>query len=279
MLQLNLRIRKFFITMYKKFWSCIFRLVFGREWFAKHKEYDKLVWVRHLFEILLSGYVRRVGNLAQIKLPNGMIVLLPFGVDMGIIVREIFIDEVYDRFYKPRDNDIVIDVGAHVGLFSLKVCRSVKRVIAIEPHPFNYKLLLTNLRLNRIENVTPMKLAISNYSGTAKLYLGKESSDHTIKPLSKMSHSSSIDVECDTLDNCCKTLSKVNFIKIDVEGAELDVLKGSERILTDNDLFLAIAAYHYPKEIIEIAKFLQARGMKVFSDGAYIYAFKRKRHK
>jgi len=62
------------------------------------KEYDKLVWVRHLFEILLSGYVRRVGNLAQIKLLNGIIVLLPFGVGIGIVIREIFIDEVYDRF-------------------------------------------------------------------------------------------------------------------------------------------------------------------------------------
>jgi len=54
-------------------------------------------------------------------------------------------------------------------------------------------------------------------------------------------------------------------------------LKGSERALANNDLFLAIAAYHYPREVSEIAKFLQARGMKVFCDGAYIYAFNRKR--
>ena len=138
--------------------------------------------------------------------------------------------------------------------------------------------MLTNLHLNRIENVTPIKLAISNYSGIAKLYLGRGSSDHTIKPLFKMSHSSSIAVQVETLDNLIDEigLSKVNFIKIDVEGAELDVLKGSERTLANNDLFLAIAAYHYPEEIFEVAKFLRARGMKVFSDGAYIYAFKQK---
>jgi len=271
-------IKKVLVTAYRMFWSCIFRLIFGREWFARHRNYNKLVFARHLIEILLSGYVRRIGNLAQIKLLNGMIVLLPLGVDVGIVVREIFIDQVYDCFYKPCDNDIVIDIGAHVGLFSIKVCRSVKRVIAIEPHPFNYKLLLTNLHLNKIENVTPYKIAISNYSGIAKLYLGRESTGHTIKPLSEMSRSSSIVVKVETLDNLLDEidLSKVNFIKIDVEGAELEVLKGSERTLANNNLFLAIAAYHYPKEIFEIAKFLRAKDMKIFSDGTYIYAFNRK---
>ncbi|MEM2399546.1 MAG: FkbM family methyltransferase [Candidatus Bathyarchaeia archaeon] len=70
-------------------------------------------------------------------------------------------------------------------------------------------------------------------------------------------------------------LKRVNFIKIDVKGAELDVLKGSERVLAENDhLFLAIVAYHYAEETLEVAEYLRTRGFKVFINGEYVYAFK-----
>jgi len=66
----------------------------------------------------------------------------------------------------------------------------------------------------------------------------------------------------------------VSFIKIDVEGAELDMLKGAEKTLRNNELFLAIATYHYPQEPYEVAKYLRAHGFRIFSDNNYVYAFK-----
>jgi FkbM family methyltransferase len=136
-----------------------------------------------------------------------------------------------------------------------------------------------NLQLNKIGNILPIKSAVSNYSGEAKLYTLNGSLSYTIKSLPKNVISAkmkSIIVKVKTLDRLIDEigLNKVNFIKIDCEGAELDVLEGAERILSNNDLFLTIAAYHYPGEIFEIAKFLSAKGMRVFSNGAYVYAFK-----
>ncbi|MEM1661099.1 MAG: FkbM family methyltransferase [Candidatus Bathyarchaeia archaeon] len=103
------------------------------------------------------------------RLPRGIIAIQPFGIDGGIIVREIYFEQVYDRFYRLQNDDVVVDVGAHVGLFTLKVAKSVKLVLAVEPHPFNYRLLTVNVALNKLNNVTPVKLALSSYSGKAKL--------------------------------------------------------------------------------------------------------------
>ena len=60
-----------------------------------------------------------------------------------------------------------------------------------------------------------------------------------------------------------------------MEGAELDVLKGSQKVLTENyHLFLAIVAYHYAEETLEVVEYLRTRVFKVFTNGEYVYAFK-----
>jgi len=209
------------------------------------------------------------------KLPRGITAIQPFGIDVGIVTREIYFEQVYDKFYRLQNDDIVVDIGAHVGLFTLKVAREAELVVAVEPHPFNYRLLTMNIALNKLENVIPVKLALSNYSGKAKLYL-RSTASHTLKG-QWFRLESWLEVEVETLDRLIDELrlNKVTFVKIDVEGAELDVLKGSERVLTENDcLFLAIATYHYPEEVFEVAKYLLMKGFKVFTNGEYVYAFK-----
>jgi len=69
-------------------------------------------------------------------------------------------------------------------------------------------------------------------------------------------------------------LSKVDFIKIDVEGAELDVLKSATKTLEENSVFLAITAYHTPESVQEVSRYLQEKGFRTFSLFQYVYAFK-----
>jgi hypothetical protein len=83
-------LKKVLISGWITSWSAIFRLIFGREWFTRYREYKSFIFARRLLEILFTGYVRRVGEIAQFKLPNGMIALLPFESNMGLAVREIF---------------------------------------------------------------------------------------------------------------------------------------------------------------------------------------------
>ena len=280
----NYSLRRVLADLCRIFWSGLFRLIFGKGWLAKHKKYVKLEWAHHhLLQDLLYYYVRRIGNLAQSKLPDGIMLQPLDSISLINVNKEIYLDQVYDGFYKMREDDVVIDVGAHVGLFTLKAAKRARTVVAVEPHPFNYRLLLRNIAFNRLRNVIPVNLALSNYDGISKLYIGKDSVSHTTKKEMRSISPPCIEyleVEVKTLDRLADELKlgKVTFIKIDVEGAELHVLKGAKRLLAGNDVFLAISAYHTSMQPYEIYRYLRRRGFTVFSfefnKMTYIYAFK-----
>jgi tRNA G37 N-methylase Trm5 len=71
-----------------------------------------------------------------------------------------FADEYYPVHLK--EDDVVLDVGANIGAFTIRVARKVKRVIAIESEPQNFRLLLENIKINNIQNVLPINLAVSD---------------------------------------------------------------------------------------------------------------------
>lgn len=64
-----------------------------------------------------------------------------------------------------KADDIVIDLGAHIGLFSLAVCRKVAQVFALEPDEENFHYLVDNIQQNNITNITPIKKAIAMETG------------------------------------------------------------------------------------------------------------------
>ncbi len=111
--------------------------------------------------------------------------------------------------------------------------------------------------------------------------LSNKSSNHSIKKempdILSPHRYVEVEVEVKTLDQLMDELkiSRVSFIKIDVEGAELDILKGGKRLLRENDVFLAIAAYHTPTEVYEVSRYLLRNGFRVFTLARkYVYAFK-----
>lgn len=184
--------------------------------------------------------------------------------DAGVFL-EIFQAEVYEQIWHPHLGDVVIDIGAYVGMFTVKASEAVGcagQVIAIEPCPESFRLLKTNT--DGYLNVRLIKAAIMNEIGMGKLYYSKaKAANSLIKQSNKY-----IEVETMTLDWLLKSLqlSRVDFIKIDAEGAELEVLKGATETLAKGTR-LVIAAYHTAKdgkrEIGEVAKYLQDIGYKI----------------
>jgi FkbM family methyltransferase len=227
---------------------------------------------------LFSYYVRGVGrDVIQSRLPDGVI-LQP--LDSSFENYIIYRSKIFEMFYKIQDDDVVIDVGAHVGIFTLKAARKAKNglVVAVEPSPFNYKLLRYNLDYNNIENVIPINRALSNYSGTIKLYVGTDSLSHTTSEKRKVSNfvtERCVQVKTQTLDELVDNLKlhKVSFIKINAEGAELSILEGAERTL-QSDVSLVIAVDHYPGEIEDVSGYLQRRKYEVcpYEHMRFVYA-------
>ena len=178
---------------------------------------------------------------------------------------EIFKDEVYEQMWKPKPGDVVLDIGAYVGMFAVKASRMVGeggRVIAIEPSPENYELLARNCL--GLENVVLVKKAIMATTGSGLLYYSKSAAANSLITRWKRY----VKVVTITLDDLMEDLGldKVDIIKVDAEGAELDVLKGAQNVLAKGTR-LVIAAYHTARngkaEIAQVTEVLRESNYKV----------------
>jgi FkbM family methyltransferase len=131
----------------------------------------------------------------------------------------------------------VVDIGANVGYYTLVAARlsgNKGKVFAFEPEPNNYALLVRNIELNNYRNVTPIKMAVSNRTGEASLFLNKETGAHGFLP-DREGVVGVATVETTSLDEYFKSGEcPINIIKIDVEGSELSVLAGMQNIVSYN---------------------------------------------
>jgi FkbM family methyltransferase len=150
---------------------------------------------------------------------------------------------------------VVIDIGAHIGLFAVRAAQLIKeggRVYAFEPAPKTNALLLKTIQINGMENIIePRNEAIAEKDGVTHFNASDTEGDNSnsLVEYRKDRHLNKIEVRIVSVDNFIrsKNLSKVNFIKIDAEGYEYNVLKGAEQTFK-KFLPKAILALH-PKAI------------------------------
>jgi FkbM family methyltransferase len=128
---------------------------------------------------------------------------------------------------------VFIDIGAHSGYFTLLAARNVAesgRVLAVEPNPKIANQLRENLNASNIHNTTIEQIACNEHGGAAVLYV-HDDSNSSASSLSEVNvHSGNqIAVQCQPLDEVVErhALNRVDLIKIDVEGAELSVIRGA----------------------------------------------------
>ncbi|MFN2303118.1 MAG: FkbM family methyltransferase [Anaerolineales bacterium] len=127
-------------------------------------------------------------------------------------------------------DSIVYDIGANVGYFSLLAAVLVGKggqVFAFEPLPRNVAFLRKHVALNRLENVTVIEAAVSGHSGEAAFQFGASDS------MGHLGEKGDINVQLISLDDWLTEgkLASPDFIKIDVEGAEYEVVCGAQKLL------------------------------------------------
>ena len=137
------------------------------------------------------------------------------------------------RYLKVPRGGVFVDVGAHVGKYAIpmaKVVGSEGLVIVVEPHPDNYKQLVENVKLNRVKNVVALNIAAWSEESEMKLFIGDVHGHHSLVYDFGRGF---VFVRAKPLDDVLEELGvgRVDCIKVDVEGAELEVLKGMRRTL------------------------------------------------
>lgn len=153
------------------------------------------------------------------------------------------------------NGDIVFDVGANIGWYSLLLDRiagqSNARIYSFEPDPSNYALLRDNVRRNDCTHVVPLQNAVADRAATMTLHLYGDTNRgrHSMLPLHD---GESVEVEAVTLDDFCTTESidaaPVRFMKIDIEGFELMALRGAENTLARAQLVMLEYSPRYMTE-------------------------------
>lgn len=159
-------------------------------------------------------------------------------------VTKIFLNEIHE-------GDIVIDIGANIGYFTLLAARLVGekgKVFAFEPEPNNYDLLLKNIEINNYKNVIPIQKAVSNENKTTKLFLRQDSSMNSLLEGFNANPSiGDISIDTVTIDNFFKDnplKSKIKLIKMDIEGAEMQAILGMLDLIKENKELVIITEFN-----------------------------------
>jgi FkbM family methyltransferase len=137
-----------------------------------------------------------------------------------------------------QPGNTVVDVGAHKGAYLYWLQKAVGtggKVFAFEPQPSLFRYLEQITASMKWNNVMLKKCALSDSTGTRKLYVPNENSPGaSLETVAGSAHGSSYNCQTDTLDNQLRGAAKITFLKIDVEGHELQIFHGAKQILSQH---------------------------------------------
>lgn len=216
------------------------RLPFGSSWIARNDACGRMI-LRNKFENIESMFIER-------SLEPGMIAL---------------------------------DIGAHHGYYTLLASKQVGpsgQVVAFEPSQRERQRLIHHVQINSCSNVRVEEMALSETEGRADLYVvdGKETGCNSLRPPETRQSTDAIEVKVARLDDYMRqqNLRHVDFVKMDVEGAELSVLKGAVDFLERKPrpiIFCEVQdirtrPWGYPAR--EIVNFLLERGFRWYVPAA-----------
>jgi FkbM family methyltransferase len=142
----------------------------------------------------------------------------------------------------------VLDIGAQSGFYSLLLSRLVGpdgMVFAFEPLPANFRVLEENLSLNSIQNVMIRREAVSDFSGNISFEFPREEVSLIAGPLLESDNLGAFQVPAISLDDFVRqTGQPIQFIKMDVEGAETAVLRGAVQTLKAFHPAMVVELHH-----------------------------------
>jgi FkbM family methyltransferase len=159
--------------------------------------------------------------------------------------------------YLPKEGDVVVDVGAGVGEELMILSRSVGesgRVFAIEAHPKTFRALSYNNSQNKLTNTVLLNVAVSHAVGSVLI---EDLSDSLANKLMTTSTNNSIRVDAITIEKLADAydLTKINYLKVNIEGAEQLLIKGiGEAIHKIENIAISCHDFRYRNEGDEFFK-------------------------
>jgi len=169
-------------------------------------------------------------------------------------------DHNYEKLLPIEEGDVVLDVGSAIGCVTLPASKKASTVIAIEPNPHYFYSLRERILDSNITNVIFINKATWSEQGSKQFDTNGYGSAIV---------NMSINVETDTIDNIISNLgiTHIDFIKMDIEGAEIESLLGATNTL-NNTRKIVVSAYHYrnnEQTYIWVESYLRSKGFNTIT--------------
>jgi len=202
-------------------------------------------------------------NPAIITLNDGAKFLVRPGIPDIQMINEIYIAKEYRRnLNKIGKKPMIVDIGGNIGSFSVFISRLIKdaRVFVFEPFPDNFKILKKNIEINHLQDrIEPFQLGVAKSKSKRKLFLGKlGNATHSLFEKSEKS----IIIKTVSLQDILKEIKFCDFLKIDCEGAEYEIILNTNKKVLDNIKIISME-YHKNGDPIKIIKHLKKAGFNV----------------
>lgn len=182
-------------------------------------------------------------KLPEIPIKNDIRYFLSFNPMIPALISNLSPIKGYEQMYPLKEGDVVVDAGAYPGDYTIWASRKVGasgRVIAFEPTPQNKAILERNLKREKYDNVTIVPKGLWNENTTLNLsgtsgFSASVSADNTGDT-----------IEVSRLDDALEELGieKIDVLKMDIEGAEIEAIQGCEKTLRNNVAEVMVATYH-----------------------------------
>ncbi len=160
-----------------------------------------------------------------LEMRNGTKIMLRVNSTDLMAFTHVWLLHEYDKpGFEIKNNDVVIDIGAHIGLFALfatQFCKNGK-IYCFEPVKENFDLLKANLDLNNIKNIVAVNAAVSIRTGIVTIYLNEDEAGHSMHVMgTKQIQVKSLSLQ-DIFDS--NKIERCDFLKIDCEGEEYEII-------------------------------------------------------
>ena len=202
--------------------------------------------------------------------------------DLMALTNVWLVEEYSGSNFRINANDIIIDIGAHIGLFTLYASQYCKNgtIFCFEPVDENYDILVDNITQNNLKNVKPFKSAVSKSESTITIYRNKDEAGHSMFSFT----SQALKVDSISLKKIIdeNSINQCNLIKMDCEGAEYEIIE-SLPLEYFKKISKLIIEYHFadskPKLVNDLKTKLMTISFKIStvshsSDMGLLYAIK-----
>tara|TARA_Y100000310_G_scaffold158082_2_gene157521 strand:+ start:3277 stop:4038 length:762 start_codon:yes stop_codon:yes gene_type:complete len=215
----------------------------------------------------LLGYLGLKKGFVLYKLRNGVKLKVRGGATDRFILNEVWLHKSYNPpGFSIREGDTVVDIGGHIGVFTVYAAHHARkgRVYAFEPVKANFNLLKENVKINKYKNVEIFNKAVGGAKGVLKFFVSqtRNKGHNSMYRLGK--HQKEVKVDKISFSHFLKDKKQVDFLKMDCEGGEYDILLNLKKNEIKKIKKISMEYHNYEgRDGEEIVSFLRENGFKV----------------